>query len=458
MLGMLPQRALVIMPPGPRRRLSPIRLLPRRLVEFCRRRSPPRLAPAPNRREEEAVDRSQIRGYEVIVGVDVGKASNYVMALRLDEDEPLVSRAVPQEEAPVREAFAEASSHGKALVVVDQCGAFGRLAVAVARDMGLDVAHIPPRRFEQAAATYGEDKDDLLDAFIIADSARSAPRLVDPVGERGEALERIKVLSSCRDDLVEERTRCYNRLHDLVHQACPPLEALFSGHRMHNDLEIRLLARYGGPEGLRRAGRKRCERWAASLKYQRTHGPARVAEVFEALSRQTVSMPAADAIERQVKRLAARVVAINGEVGELEAEMASLSERVPEVGILRTLPGVGEVYGAAIASEIGDVSRFKDADHLATYAGLAPVRKKSGTSLNKSRRRKGGNRRLKNAMVQSAQCAVRSEAWAREYYDRKRREGKKHRQALVALARRRVEVVYAMLSSGTCYEPRTKEA
>ena len=93
------------------------------------------------------------------------------------------------------------------------------------------------------------------------------------MGDRPEALAQIKVLSSARDDCVAERTRCYNRLHDLIHQVCPPLEAVFEKKKLHNELEIRLLERYGGPRGFRRAGKGRCSKWAGSLKFQRTRGP-----------------------------------------------------------------------------------------------------------------------------------------------------------------------------------------
>ena len=149
---------------------------------------------------------------------------------------------------------------------------------------------------------------------------------------------------------------------------------------------------------------------------------------------------------RQVKRLAKRVIDLNAEEEALSSQIGELAAAVPEVGILRTIPGVGRVCGAVIAAEIGDVFRFKDSAHLATYAGLSPVRRQSSASVNKKRKRKGGNRRLKNAFMQSADSARHHEPWAREYYDRKRREGRKRKQALLALARRRVDVVYAMLS------------
>lgn len=99
------------------------------------------------------MDRKEALKYQVFCGVDVGKATNYVVALGRDDDERLVSRAVEQTETDMRAALAEATSHGVTLLVVDQPGSFGRLTVAVARDMGIDVAQIPPKRFRQVAET-----------------------------------------------------------------------------------------------------------------------------------------------------------------------------------------------------------------------------------------------------------------------------------------------------------------
>jgi len=396
--------------------------------------------------------RSDIARYGAFCGIDVGKSSNCAVVLDRSCDEPLIRREVAQDEGEIRAIILEAAAIGEVLVTVDQYGAFGRLAVAVARDVGVDVAHITPRKFRQVAETYGEGKSDAKDAFIIADVSRSQPRNIDPVPEYPEALAEVKVLTSARDDCVRERTRLYNRLHDLISQACPALEALFSKKRLHNDLEIRLVAKYGGPSGFRRAGRSRAARWAAGLRWHGTDGPAKVAEVFEAISTQTVAMPAGEAVERQARRVATRIIELNAEVAELNAELEALSALIPEVSILRSVPGIGPVYGATIAAEIADVSRFGDAAHLASYAGVAPVRETSGSSVDKKKKRKGGNRRLKNAVIRSAHCAAQVDDRAAAYYKRKRAEGKGHKQALRALARRRIDVIYALLSNGTFYE------
>lgn len=403
------------------------------------------------------MERSQM-DYDVYVGMDVGKCEDYVVALARDGDEKLIDSPVAQSEGDLRAALATAMSYGKALLVVDVWGGFGTLPVLVAREMGVDVAHMASRKFRQAAESYGEDKYDAKDAFILADATRWRPQLVELVGGPSEAVEEVKLLTAARWDAVQERTRCYNRTHDLLQRLCPQLEALFAGSRLHARIALELLARYGGPAGFRRAGLRRCSEWAGKIKNQRNVGPAKVAEVFAAISAQSVADPAAPVAESQVRRLCKRILELNADIAEIEASIASRSADIPAAAILRSMPGIGEGSAAVIASQIGDVSRFRSADALASYAGLAPRKRQSGKSLNKTTARKGGNRALKNAIVQSVQIALTWDGPEKDRYWKKRAEGKKHKQAIRALARRRVEVIYAMLSTGSFYEPSTAKA
>lgn len=81
---------------------------------------------------------------------------------------------------------------------------------------------------------------------------------------------------------------------------------------------------------------------------------------------------------------------------------------------------------------------------LAAYAGLAPVTRQSGTSINGEHRSRRGNHRLKNAMFLAAFASLRSTE-SKVFYDRKRAENKKHNAAVICLARRRCDVILAML-------------
>ncbi|MCQ9169246.1 IS110 family transposase, partial [Corynebacterium amycolatum] len=96
---------------------------------------------------------------------------------------------------------------------------------------------------------------------------------------------------------------------------------------------------------------------------------------------------------------------------------------------------------------IGDGSDFASAGHLAAYAGIAPVTRRSGSSIRGEFPARSGNKRLKNALFYSAFAVIRSHEPSRRYYERKRAEGKRHNAAVICLARRRCNVIYAMLKN-----------
>jgi transposase len=119
---------------------------------------------------------------------------------------------------------------------------------------------------------------------------------------------------------------------------------------------------------------------------------------------------------------------------------------------------MGAVLAAEFIACVGDIGRFPSTDALASAAGLAPVLRQSGRST-ASRRAFGGDKALRRVFFQSAFCAVMTgDPLSRAFYDRKRREGKHRTQALIALARRRVTVLWAMLRSRQTFDPARKAA
>ena len=117
-----------------------------------------------------------------------------------------------------------------------------------------------------------------------------------------------------------------------------------------------------------------------------------------------------------------------------------------------TIPGFGTRTGSRTLAEIGDPNRFANGSRLASYAGLAPTVHRSGRTINRTSRHPGGNQRLKNAMFWAAFVAIRHDPAARVYYQRKRAQGKSHNTAIVCLARRRCDLILAILKTRTPYQ------
>jgi transposase len=159
---------------------------------------------------------------------------------------------------------------------------------------------------------------------------------------------------------------------------------------------------------------------------------------------------------RLIRELAVEALANRTRLIELDRELEALLERHPDATLIRSLPGMGVVLTAELIAEAGNLSRFRSADALASAAGMAPVLRQSGKTRF-LRRPAGGNKSLKRIFYQSAFCSL-SHDDSRTFYDRKRRQGKRHHQAVIALARRRVNVLWAVVQSRTPFQTGFKTA
>jgi transposase len=103
---------------------------------------------------------------------------------------------------------------------------------------------------------------------------------------------------------------------------------------------------------------------------------------------------------------------------------------------------MGATLTAEFLAEAVDLERYGSADKLAAAAGITPVLRASG-NMSRKRRARRGNRILKFVFFRSAFCALRYHEASQTFYRRKRSEGKAYTQAVMALARRRVNVLWA---------------
>ena len=195
-------------------------------------------------------------GYAVCLGLDVGKGEHHATALDPDgrrvHDKPL-----PQDEHAQRGLFEQLSEHGPVLVVVDQPASIGALPVTVARDVGVDVAYLPGLAMRRIADLHpGNAQTDARDAYVIAEAARSMPHALRRVDTGDEALADLEVIVGFDDDLAAEVTRVTNRIHGLLTQIHPALERAIGG-KLHHKAVLEPLRRFGGPAGLRQAGKRR---------------------------------------------------------------------------------------------------------------------------------------------------------------------------------------------------------
>jgi transposase len=389
--------------------------------------------------------RNQVAAIEVWIGLDVGKADHHATVINA-AGEIQFDRPVRNDENAI-ERLLDAAGVGAALAI-DQPGSIGTLAVAVARRRSVPVAYVPGLVMRRASELYpGEAKTDRRDSFVIADTARIHQARVHWLTASDELLEELRILGGHDDDLAHDRTRAANRLRDMLLQAAPAVERVL-GPRLEHAAVRGLLERYPTPTAMRAAGKRRLL-GVVQPKAPRM-GARLIDDLFTALDAQTVTVPAEQTIGRVIRDLAVELSRLAAAREQLAVEIEAVFTRHPQAPVLLSIPGIGVRTGARILTEIGDVTRFPTPGHLAAYAGLAPVTKQSGRSINGEHRSRRGNHRLKNALWLSSFCSLHHDP-SRDYYARKRSEGKKHNAAILCLARRRCDLIHKMLRTGLTY-------
>ncbi len=393
---------------------------------------------------------------DVWVGLDVGKEEHFADVLD-DQGEPLFGRSVSNDEQDLDRLIDRAGEHGTPGLVIDQPGSIAQLAIAVAARRGVPVAYVPGLVMRRAADLYpGEAKTDRRDAFVLADTARMRRRQVHWLDTANdELLARLRVLNGYDIDLAADLTRLTNRARDALVSISPALERAVGSRLAHGGVRD-LLAKHPTPTALRKAGKARVTKIIAARSPRLADKVT--ADVIAALDAQTVTLPAEATIGRVIGELAAELDRLHKRREALAGEIEEVFLAHPFGPVLMSLPGIGPRTGARILAEIGDGSRFANGSKLASYAGLAPVTRQSGTSLRGESKSRRGNHRLKNAMFLAAFASMRSPE-SKGFYDRKRAEGKKHNAALICLARRRCNVILAMLRTSQHYlTPDQREA
>ncbi|GGM68109.1 IS110 family transposase [Micromonospora sonchi] len=392
--------------------------------------------------------------YDVYCGLDVGKSDHHAVALD-QTGKRLHDGPLPNDERRLRALFDNLARYGRVLAVVDQPATIGALPVTVARACGVQVGYLPGLAMRRIADLHpGTAKTDARDAYIIADAARALPHTLRRVDVGDDALAELEVLIGYDDDLAQESTRLINRIRGLLTHIHPALERAI-GPKLDNKAALELLSRHGGPTGLRKAGRRRLT--ATAVKHAPRAGARLVEAIMAALDEQTVTVPGTIAAETVLPRLADTLADVLRQRDILAAQVEEILDAHPLAAVLTSMPGIGVRTAARILLEVGDGSFFATPGHLAAYAGIAPVTRRSGSSIRGEHPARGGNKQLKRAFFLSAFAALKDPA-SRAYYDRKRAEGKKHNAALICLARRRCDVIFAMLRDGRPYQPRPLQA
>ncbi|WEH12887.1 IS110 family transposase [Streptomyces sp. VNUA24] len=387
------------------------------------------------------------RKAQVWAGVDAGKGHHW--AAVVDETgATLWSKKIDNDESAILTALGEILDLADEVHwAVDISGTSSALLLALLAVHDQQAVYVPGRTVNRMSGAYrGEAKTDARDACVIAETARHRNDFT-AIDVPAQLTADLALLTAHRSDLVADRVRLINRLRDVLTGIFPALERAFDYSSQKGALV--LLTGDQTPAGIRRHGRARLTAWLANRGVRSADAVA--ATALEAAQTQQTALSGEDVAAQIVADLAAQILALDNRLKRIDKQIRETFRSHPQAEIIESLPGMGPILGAEFVVAAGDLSAYTDAGHLASAAGLVPVPRDSGRRTGNLHRPKRYSRRLRRVFYMSAQTSIIREGPNRDFYLKKRAEGCKHVQAVIALARRRASVLWALLRDGRMF-------
>ena len=315
------------------------------------------------------------------------------------------------------------------------------------KDVNTAISH---RQAKHRGAMYRKSDIDDAEAIALA-TLNMLDKLPDACPN--DAYWSLGQLVHRRDNIMKQRTRLVNQLHEQLHIAYPSYKSFFNDicrptalyfwenypskkyleGKTVEDLREKLL-----PVSHNKCSTKTCETILDAV------AGDKVKNIDYQDARDMVTLSIVGDLQHYDKQLA--------EVDKMLEQMYKMLNCT-----LTTIPGVNVITAVKILSEIGDIKRFGNANKLAQFAGIAPLHL-SSSGKGKDMATKQGNRRLQATiyflavqMIQVSSKGTPRHPAFRAYYDKRKAEGKTSQQALICISRRLISIIYGMLKSGTEY-------
>lgn len=291
-------------------------------------------------------------------------------------------------------------------------------------------------------------KNDTIDSVIIADLIRYGQFVETHLA--GEDLFSLRNLTRFRSYLTGSVGDLKRKVVCVLDQVFPEYQSVFSDIFGKTSKEI--LMQFSSPMDFEEIPSGTLAGLLAKLSRQKIGSEK--AEQLKNAARHSFGVTfAQDSFTFQLKALLSQISFIEDQINDTDAEIASIMEKLDSP--VTTITGIGKVTGAAIISEIGDISKFDSPKKLAAYAGLdASVSQSGEFEATHNVMSKRGSPYLRKAIFQAALVASFKDPVLGAFYQKKRAEGKHHLTCIGAVSRKMCNIIYAVLKSGQPYVPK----
>lgn len=317
---------------------------------------------------------------------------------------------------------------------------------------GFNLVEVNPFRVGQFRKAQGRKaKTDRIDARSVAAILSLGDH--KPLCIPDLVLDNLREFTRFRTSLVGERAAMIIHLREALSILFPEFDKVF--RQLDSAGSLAVLAAFPSPEHLIAAGEETVGR-TLSLASPHRMGKGMARRIIEAAQNTVGVIQKQPALAVKVSILAKRIVDLRSTIRDLDRQITALFNSLPckpqgfPLGRAPTL--------AAIVSEIGDVRRFPTLKKFLSHLGWCPQSFQTGNyRLEHPKMSHAGNKHVRRLIWMLSVLAIRSVPRYREYFERRVREGKGKMHILVAVGRKLLSALYAMLKKGVPYDPNWEE-
>ncbi|WP_260985415.1 IS110 family transposase [Paenibacillus xylanexedens] len=394
-----------------------------------------------------------MRKLQPVVGVDVAKGSSVVQAFRT-RNEPFGKAVDIVHEKSGFEQFSrildglQAETGLAPVIVLEATGHYHRALVSYLERSGYTYYIVNPLQSKRAKGTQlRKVKTDAVDAWHLAEMYYRGD--VKPHRTWEETFTELQHLTRQHEFVTGIFVQAKLNSRALLEQVFPRYEGLFSNVFSATSLTVLARCLEGSTadwiEVIQGStGRSHSRTWAIEKN-------EKLKEMLGDWKEGRHSQSQSQALLGMVKLLQT----LMEQLDELEQQMEEMAANLPEVELVKSIPGIGTKLAAAIVAEMGDIRQFSDAKQLVAFAGLDPGIFSSGKfTATSTRITKRGSKRLRRSLYLAVQCGIRKNANTKisSYYEKKRKEGKPYKVVVIACANKLLHHIFAILQKGLPYQ------
>lgn len=411
----------------------------------------------------------------LFVGIDVSKDSNQVCLINFDRKK-LLNKSFKNNLEGANEmkttiiSYLSKHDFSSLIIVLESTGIY---SIHIANFLSYEAESIcsktevyllnPIISHNFSKSNVGSVKNDSMDAFALADFAASGKvNNLSPF----KANQHFAIQSLARqrkhyiDLMCREKARILNYIfikfsdyNNAKHQ-----NKAFSN--VFGNTSIEVLLNYKTPEEIANSSIEDLTEFIKEKSRNRFDSCEEVAKILQKASRDSYRLDATlyDSVNTNIAICYSTIKFYEDIIQTIEKEIESLikgSSFEKAISILKSIPGISNVFATSVISELGDASSFSSDNAIAKYSGIYWDENSSGNFISEDNRlKKTGNPYLRYYLIEATSSVIRNNRVFNDFYQKKLKEVKNHKEsrALVLTSRKFIRLIYKLLKDKKLYE------